>query len=209
MPVQSIDLKTNNYSNVRALLAAGNCDSITDGVNKALEGMFTNNYQITINGVTKNVKDFMATTPYLKKDFTELGASGDFVKKFVINFNHIPADTLKIATFNFIKACIEFIQRKYSKESNVGTVENISIYYPNVINDGYLHAVYIDVKNATETISISRFIQLKLKNRFVGPNNLLWDEIQNFLCDKGYNIKNIYKLSEEDLVTLTIHLNQA
>lgn len=110
-----------------------------------------------------------------------------------------------------MKACCDFIRRKHGGLVQVGSLENIAIYYSDETLEHKWVAMYIDVKNATSsTIAISRFLQLKLKTRYVNNNtNLLWNEIKNFLEKSIHGVKDVYNLEYETLDLLTSHLNQA
>ncbi|NNU78593.1 hypothetical protein [Clostridium estertheticum] len=216
MTKQTIDIKDDNSNNITALRANGSCTSTTDAVNKILEAMFTNNYRITLNGVEKNIYDFMVNVPYVREDFTNLGASGKYEKKFITNFNKISSDLLKRAIFNFMKASFEFINRKYSKRysmnygkyASIGSLENISCYYPSEIAGTKWHAFYIDVKySKNDRVSISRFMQLKFKNTYVNNDNFLWDEVKAFFSEPSQATKDTYSLDVEELEALTAHIN--
>lgn len=211
MPTKSIEFQQNIADDVLAVCAAGHFASFTEAVNSIVGEVFAKDYKITINGVERNIRSLMTTNPYMKKDFDRFRVQGNFEKKFVTNFNCIPSDLLKRATYNFMKACCDFIRRKHSGLVQVGSLENIAIYYSDASLDHRWVAVYIDVKNATSSkISISRFLQLKLKTRYVDNNtNLLWNEIKNFLATSIHGTQDVYNLDYETLDSLTSHLNQA
>ena len=220
MPTQSISLKEDNWNNLRGLCAMGQCSSLTDALNKITEAMFAHNYPITLNGSTKNIREFMVSNPYVRADFTELGVTGKFGKKFITNFNRIRSGILKKATYNLIKEAFAFIGRKYITPAKVGSLENLAIYYYSNQNNNYFWiAMYFDVKNAKkdidgtedieDTISISRFLQLKLRNRYVNnTNNLLWDLIQIFFAGT-HGVRDVYSLNAQQINLLIEYIKQA
>ena len=221
MPTQSIFLKEDNRNNLRGLCAMGQCSSLTDALNKITEAMFAHNYPITINGSTKNIREFMISNPYVRADFTKLGVvKGKFGKKSITNFNRIRSAILKRSTYNLIRESLAFIGRKYMTPAKVGSLENLAIYYyPNQNNNDFCIAMYFDIKNAKkdihgtedkdDTISISRFLQLKLKNRYVNnTNNLLWDLIQVFFA-ATHKVSDVYNLNAQQINLLTEYIKQS
>ncbi|GAA0733681.1 hypothetical protein [Clostridium oceanicum] len=192
---------TKNFCN--SLLASGSFSSRGQILDTLVSNYIKNDYQITVNGTCAPISKFLISTPYMRKDFYNLSISNCSVisKKFIYNLNNIPNPNLKTDVFEFIAACTKFITSIYGQYCKCGCVENISIYYPNnssnktLQDSDYFHAVYILVKNRNSSVKISRYMQLKLKNRSVGPKNILWDEIQNFLLVK-------YKLPKDDIYTL-------
>lgn len=209
MPTQSILIEQSVYDNLKSLYAAGYCSSITDAANEVMAAMFKNNYAIKFNGVEKSINLFLIENPYVRNDFNKLGAKGKFEKKFVLNFNSIKDKALKRAVYNFMKECINFIERKYNSPARIGTLENIGIYYPDASDNNWL-AVYIDVKYIpiiNPRVSISRFLRLNNKKSYVNDNtNLLWNEIKNFYAATSYGENDVYNLDENEIEELTEHI---
>lgn len=208
--MSNVELRQDIIDSLTQLYISGSCASLTDAANKVISSYFTNDYPIVLNGMNQNITRFMVANPYVRDNFLRLNAVGTYEKKFITNFNNISSDTLKRAIYNFIEASVEFIYRKYGRKAKIGTVENMSIYYfeSSSPND-FWHALYIDVKyQSNSKICISRFMQLKLRNRLINNHNLLWDEIQNYLKTIIHGTNDVYILNAQELEQLTEHLNQ-